>query len=420
MFIDKVKIFIKAGDGGNGCVSFYTEKFVSKGGPDGGDGGKGGDIVFVSDDRKSSLLDFRHSQHFRAENGANGQPKMCNGKQGKDTVIVVPRGTLVRDEETGKIIADLFDDGARVSVLVGGNGGKGNSKFKSSRRQTPRFAQSGVKTVERSIILELKTIADVGLIGYPNVGKSTLLSVISNANPKVAGYHFTTLSPNLGVVSYDDVSFVVADIPGLVEGASQGVGLGHDFLRHIERTRLLIHVIDISGSEGRNPVDDYKQINKELKTFNKELAKAPQIIALNKADLLLDDKNVKDFKLKVKGKKTFVISGVIRDGVDSLIKEVVLQLSKLPKLQPLEFEPFEYEERDTTSFEIIKTDDGGFEVFGGMIDELARNVILDNYDSFMYFQKRLKDEGVISALRKAGAKDGDTVRIMDIEFDYVD
>ena len=419
MFIDRAKIFIKAGDGGSGSVSFYTEKYISKGGPDGGDGGKGGDVIFEADDRKSSLLDFRYDSHFRAGDGERGASRFCNGKQGKDLIIKVPRGTVIRDAETGGIIADMYDDGARVVVLKGGSGGKGNARFKSSRRQTPHFAQLGQKTEERSVTLELKMIADVGLVGFPNVGKSTLLSRISSARPKIANYHFTTLSPNLGVVKYHDNAFVVADIPGLIEGAGSGAGLGTEFLRHVDRTRLIVHVVDISGIEGRDPIEDYKTINNELKIYDERLSKLPQIIALNKTDILPDRKPIEDFKKKVK-KPVVEISGATGAGTDILIGEIYDILKRLPPPAPLEYEPFEYAEKDTRSFEIGRFDDGAFEVTGGMIEELARNVILDNYDSFAYFQKRLKDEGVIKALQKAGAKDGDTVRILDIEFDYVE
>lgn len=418
MFIDRAKIFIKAGNGGNGCVSFYTEKFVPNGGPDGGDGGKGGDVILVADARKSSLVDFQFAQRFKAADGEKGASKNCNGKSGADCIIKVPCGTLVKDFESGAIIADLFNDGDKCVILEGGNGGKGNTKFKSSRRHAPHFAQTGQKTEEKTVLLELKTIADVGLVGYPNVGKSTLLSVISAAKPKIANYHFTTLSPNLGVVKYYNNSFVVADIPGLIEGASGGAGLGTEFLRHIDRTRLIVHIVDIGKSEERDPVEDYRKINKELKNYSAGLSKLPQIIALNKADIANSD-DIKEFKKKIK--KPFVlISAATRQGVDELIAVIYDTLKDLPKPAPMQFEPFIYQKRDTTSFEITRFDDGAFLVGGGMIDELARNVILDNPDSFLYFQKRLKDEGVIKALVKAGAKDGDTIRILDIEFDYVE
>jgi len=418
MFIDKVKIFIKSGDGGNGTVSFYTEKYISNGGPDGGDGGDGGDIVFMSDDRKTSLGDFRTNSKYKAEPGGRGESSFCHGKSGKDLVIVVPRGTIVRDEETGGILADLFDDNASIVALKGGRGGKGNARFKSSRRQAPSFAQNGVRIEPRAVILELKTIADVGLVGLPNVGKSTLLSVVSAARPKIANYHFTTLSPNLGVANYHGNHFTVADIPGLIEGAADGLGLGHNFLRHIERTRLIVHVVDISGIEGRDPVQDFKTINEELKAYSPVLASAPQIVALNKSDLLQDDTAVKNFIKKTKT-NPILISGASVQGIQDLLKAVHEKLQTLPPLAPLEFEPFEYPDRDTSQFEIIKTEEG-YEICGGMIDELSRNVVLDNPDSLRFFQKSLKNRGVFKALRKAGVKEGEHVQIMDIEFEYYD
>lgn len=418
MFIDQAKIYIKAGDGGNGCTSFYTEKYVANGGPDGGDGGKGGDIVFAVDPNMNSLNDFRFAKLYRAENGENGSGKFCHGKCAPDLVIKVPRGTIIRDEETGKIIADMFDADSRVTVLKGGIGGKGNARFKSSRRQAPAFSQSGRKTEKKCVILELKTIADVGLVGYPNVGKSTLLSVISSARPKIANYHFTTLTPNLGVVKYYDHSFIVADIPGLIDGASKGAGLGTDFLRHIERTRLIVHVVDISGSEGRDPVKDYYKINEELADYSPKLAALPQIVALNKADMATN-RQIEDF-IKETGIKCVAISAIIGQNVDDLIKTIYEELQKLPPVTKMEYEPFEYEDKNTRDFYIMRDDDGAYEICGGLMDELARNVVIDNYDSFKYFQKQLKDRGVIKALRKAGAKDGDLIRIMDIEFNFVE
>lgn len=419
MFVDKAKIYIKSGNGGNGCTSFYTEKYVPDGGPDGGDGGKGGDVIFTVDERLNSLTDFRYEQHFRAANGENGSSRFCHGKNAPDLIVKVPRGTIIRDAETGKIIADMYEEDATVTVLKGGFGGKGNARFKSSRRKAPRFSQTGEVTDEHAVTLELKTIADVGLVGYPNVGKSTLLSVISSAKPKIANYHFTTLSPNLGVVKRYDGAFVVADIPGLIEGAGDGVGLGTEFLRHVDRTRLIVHVVDISGSEGRDPVTDYRTINAELKKYDKRLASLPQIVALNKADLLYDDEAVKNFRRHVR-KPIFLISGATHQGIDELLDAVYEKLQTLPAAEKLEYEPFEYERRDTTDFEVTRDDDGGFDISGGLVEELARNVVLDSYDSFRYFQKKLKETGVIKALRKAGAKDGDTVRVLDVEFEFVE
>ena len=418
MFIDQAKIYIKAGDGGNGCTSFYTEKYVANGGPDGGDGGKGGDIVFAVDPNMNSLNDFRFAKLYRAENGENGSGKFCHGKCAPDLVIKVPRGTIIRDEETGKIIADMFDADSRVTVLKGGIGGKGNARFKSSRRQAPAFSQSGRKTEKKCVILELKTIADVGLVGYPNVGKSTLLSVISSARPKIANYHFTTLTPNLGVVKYYEHSFIVADIPGLIDGARKDAGRGIDFLRHIERTRLIVHVVDISGSEGRDPVKDYYKINEELADYSPKLAALPQMVALNKADMATN-RQIEDF-IKETGAKCVAISAIIGQNVDDLIKTIYEELQKLPPVAKMDYEPFEYEDKNTRDFYIMRDDDGAYEICGGLMDELARNVVIDNYDSFKYFQKQLKDRGVIKALRKAGAKDGDLIRIMDIEFNFVE
>lgn len=417
MFVDRARIYIKSGDGGNGCTSFYTEKYVNNGGPDGGNGGKGGRIGFRAFKNKSTLADFKYAKHFRAENGENGRSRYSAGKNGKDLIIEVPMGTVIKDEETGRIIADMFEDGMTVFVAEGGNGGKGNAFFRNSRRQAPHFSQAGERTEEHTVLLELKTIADVGLVGYPNVGKSTILSVISAARPKIASYHFTTLSPNLGMVKVYDDSFVVADIPGLIDGASEGAGLGHDFLRHIERTRLLVHVIDASGSEGRDPVEDYKAINRELAGYGEALAKKPQIVVLNKADMMQDN----ELPAKIEaltGKKPVIMSAIIHSGTEELIKTMYAELRKLPPVTPLEYEPFEYSKPDKESFSVVECDDGSFEVFGGLVDEIARNVVLDNYDSMQFFQRRIKETGIDKALRNAGVKDGDTVRIKDIEFEY--
>ena len=417
MFVDRARIYIKSGDGGNGCTSFYTEKYVNNGGPDGGNGGKGGRIGFRAFKNKSTLADFKYAKHFRAENGENGRSRYSAGKNGKDLIIEVPVGTVIKDEETGRIIADMFEDGMTVFVAEGGNGGKGNAFFRNSRRQAPHFSQAGERTEEHTVLLELKTIADVGLVGYPNVGKSTILSVISAARPKIASYHFTTLSPNLGMVKVYDDSFVVADIPGLIDGASEGAGLGHDFLRHIERTRLLVHVIDASGSEGRDPVEDYKAINRELAGYGEALAKKPQIVVLNKEDMMQDN----ELPAKIEaltGKKPVIMSAIIHSGTEELIKTMYAELRKLPPVTPLEYEPFEYSKPDKDSFSVVECDDGSFEVFGGLVDEIARNVVLDNYDSMQFFQRRIKETGIDKALRNAGVKDGDTVRIKDIEFEY--
>ena len=416
MFIDRAKIYIKSGDGGDGCTSFYTEKYVPNGGPDGGDGGDGGDIVFAVDPNVSSLSEYRFGKHYRAENGSAGQGKNRRGKNGKPLVLLVPRGTVVRDEQTGNIISDLFYPDDKVTALAGGKGGRGNARFKTSRRQAPGFSQKGEPTKEHAVILELKTIADVGLVGFPNAGKSTLLSVMTRANPKIANYPFTTLTPNLGVCASDDYSFTVADIPGLIEGASDGAGLGHRFLRHIERTRLIVHVVDAARTDGRDPVDDYNIVNAELFKYNPELKDVPQIIALNKIDCA-DSADVEAFYKAVDG-EIYAVSGATHSGLDRLIDGVARKLKTLPPAAPMEYEPFRYVGEDPESFTLTRDDDGAFVLDGELIRRLARTVVLDDRDSFMYFQRRLDESGVTKALKNAGIKSGDTVRILDTEFNY--
>lgn len=416
MFLDIATIFVKPGNGGDGAVSFHTEKYVAKGGPDGGDGGKGGDIIFVADANSSTLIDFRFAKHFRAENGANGSGKNCTGRSGQDLVIKVPRGTVVKDKQTGDVLADIFYDDSRVVLFKGGRGGKGNAHFATSRRKAPRFSQTGEKTVEVELTLELKTIADVGLVGFPNVGKSTLLSVVSAARPKIADYHFTTLTPNLGVVAYGDGSFVMADIPGLIEGASQGAGLGTRFLRHIERVRLIVHVVDVSGCEERDPYEDFVKINKELGEYSAKLAALPQIVCANKCDIATEGQ-IAEFERKV-GQKVIPISAATRKGVDELLAAISARLAELPKQQPLEVVERREEYVDPSSFTVDIAEDGAFVVTGPLVDKLTRTTILDDYGSFNYFQKRLTDAGVIAALLKAGMVEGDTVRIADTEFEY--
>lgn len=422
MFVDKERISLKSGDGGNGAVSFIRYKGVANGGPDGGDGGRGGHIYFVGDRHKTTLIDFHFKHKYVAENGGKGDSGKCHGKNGADLYVQVPLGTVVKDAETGKIICDIYYDGQTHLVLEGGNGGKGNVHFCTSRRHAPHFAQTGEKTELRRVILELKTIADVGLIGFPNVGKSTVLSKVSGAKPKIANYHFTTMSPNLGVVGFYDDSFVCADIPGLIEGAADGAGLGIEFLRHIERTRILVHVVDISGSEGRDPYQDYKQINAELKSYSKELAKRPQLILLNKSDCYGAEENIKIFKRKINGrKKIFVSSAIKGEGLEDLIKTIVAMLKEMPAPTPIEHEEFKYEKVDVRKFEIVKNEeDQVYIVDGPIVKLLERNVVLNDPDSLAYMQKTLKNYGVITALRNAGCKDGDTVVIGDIEFSFVD
>ena len=425
MFVDKVKIFVKAGNGGDGACTFRREKYVPNGGPDGGDGGKGGDIVLKVNPSLNTLVDFRFNKHFRAEDGEKGMGKNCAGKRGADLIIPVPQGTIVKDAKTNKVVIDMFEKDQTFVLLNGGYGGKGNQHFASSRRQTPNFAQKGQLTEEYEIILELKTIADVGIVGFPNVGKSTLLSVITQAKPKIANYHFTTLSPNLGVLKKYDKTCVLADIPGLIEGASEGVGLGHEFLRHIERTRLILHLVDISGSEGRDPFEDFKSINKELKNYGEVLAERPQIIVLTKCDLLENaDLAIENFKKSLKKDKhfckspVFPISAYKHEGLNELVDQIFASLENLPKIEKIESDEFEFGLKDTLSIECVKLADDLFEVKGGRVDELCRRVIISDPQSFAYFHKRLKKDGIIDKLLKLGMKDGDTVIIGEIEFVY--
>ncbi len=420
MFIDKAIITIRSGRGGNGCTSFKHFKGVTNGGPDGGDGGRGGNIIFKVSDNMNNLIDYKFQQHFRAEAGTHGTSNNCNGRSGKDMVIMVPRGTVIRDKETGNVLADMFYYGDEQIILEGGRGGKGNTKFATSTRKSPHFSQLGENEIEKQVILELKTIADAGFCGFPNVGKSTLLSVITNANPKIANYHFTTLSPNLGAFTMYHENFILADIPGLIEGASEGQGLGHDFLRHIERTRLIVHVVDVSGEEGRDPYEDYVAIRKELENFSMELASRPEIIVANKIDSDFEGANLKMLQEKLSGKIIVPISAVLHEGIDELKKVMFEELQKLDELKPLEFERFAYTRGEGDEFEIEVDEDGVYEVFGPYIDNLARNVVVDDIQSMSYMQKSLKMSGVLKELRRAGAKDGDTIRILDIEFDFVE
>ena len=420
MFIDRAKITIKAGDGGNGITSFLHFKGNVGGGPDGGDGGKGGDIIFVADKHLSNLSDYYYKTKYVAENGQPGEPKDCFGRSGKDLILKVPLGTVIKDKETGAIIADMFTDGQRKVVLQGGDGGKGNAKFTNSRRHTPHFSQTGEKTETKQVILELKTIADVGLVGFPNVGKSTVLSKITRARPKIANYHFTTLSPNLGVCDYYDNQFVIADIPGLIEGASEGAGLGIEFLRHIERTRMLVHVVDISGVEGRDPYEDYLKINAELKSYSKTLGKLKQIIAANKLDIYGAEENFKEFKKKIGRKhKIIEISAITGKGLDQLKKAVYEQLEKLPPVKPLEFEEFNYVKPERLSYEIFKEGET-FVIVGTLVDVLKRNVVMDDMNSLAYMHKVLWDRGIIKQLREMGATDKSTVIIGGEEFEFID
>ena len=420
LFTDKVKVTIKSGDGGDGMNSFKSFKGFANGGPDGGDGGKGGDVYVVGDKDKGDLTDYRFGAKFAAGNGERGGTNNCFGKGGEDVVFSVPLGTLVRDAETGKILCDVYTDGEKILLARGGRGGKGNVRFTTARRHAPHFAQKGEKTQVHTLILELKVIADVGLIGFPNVGKSTLLSKISAAKPNIANYHFTTLSPNLGVVKYYDKSFVAADIPGLIEGAAEGAGLGHDFLRHIERTRMLVHVVDISGVEGRDPWEDFKKINAELKEYSEKLASLPQLVALNKCDIYGAEENLKAFKKKCRGKyKLFPITAVTGEGTRELIEGIFEVLDTLPPAEPVPADEFEYERADVGEFFIDKDEEENvWYVTGGLVDMLERNVVLNDPDSMAYFQKVLKDKGVIKALRERGVAEDDTVVVGGVEFAF--
>jgi len=423
MFIDLAKIYIKAGDGGHGAVSFRREKYEPNGGPDGGDGGNGGNVIFVVDTGKNTLVDFRYKKHFKAQNGENGQSRNRRGKDGEDLIIEVPPGTIVKDAESGRILADLTKPGERKVLARGGRGGKGNARFATATRQAPRFAQDGEKGQELWVILELKLIADVGLVGFPNVGKSTILSVLTSARPKIANYPFTTLAPNLGVVETRyGKSFIMADIPGIVEGAHQGIGLGYDFLRHIERTRILIHVVDASGLEGRDPLDDFFVICKEIESFSPALANRPHIVAANKMDLPSSEKNFKRLKQELDRKeiKVFPVSAASKKGFDELVKEVVKLLDELPPVEPLEEEAdFSDMVIEQQPFEIHLEGDV-YVVSGPVIDRLLGSVNLDDYESLQYFQRMLRRRGIIDALREKGIQNGDTVRMNDLEFDFID
>ena len=424
MFVDIVKISIKAGDGGNGAVSFHREKYVAAGGPDGGNGGKGGDIVFQADDSLSTLIDFRYKKKYTAQNGAPGGSKRSSGKSAPDTVIKVPRGTIVKDSETGRILADISDDGP-VVVARGGKGGKGNMNFATPTRQIPRFAKPGYPGEHFDVTLELKLLADVGLVGFPNVGKSSLISVVSAAKPEIANYHFTTITPVLGVVKYDEKSFVMADIPGLIEGASEGVGLGHAFLRHVERCRLIVHVVDVSGSEGRDPKDDFEKINRELANFSADLSERPQIVAANKSDLATEEQ-IEEFRkfIEEKGLPFFVISAASAQGTKELVAAVAGELDKLPPIvryeaRPLTFEELEQQAKEKRAFTVKKEDAHFYSVDAEWLAPILSTVNMDDYESLQYFQRVLRYSGIIDALLEAGIEEEDTVSIFDFEFSFV-
>ncbi len=422
MFVDSTDLYVKAGDGGDGAVAFHREKYVAAGGPDGGDGGKGGDVILQPSDNLNTLSDLRFKHRFIAENGENGKGSKMFGKNGKNLVIKVPKGTVVKDKKTGLIIKDMSEDKPFI-IAKGGKGGWGNRHFATPTRQAPRFAKPGMPGEEREITLELKMIADVGLIGFPNVGKSTLLSITSSAKPKIANYHFTTLSPSLGVVTVgEEQSFVMADIPGIIEGASNGQGLGHEFLRHVERCRLLLHIIDISGSEGRNPIEDYNTINKELVNFSEDLAKCPQIAVGNKADLIFDEEIADKFRkfMKENNVEYYEISAATNSGVQELLYKVYEKVSKLPPVKTYEPEYSEISEESGDVGDVnITIKDGVYIVEGQKLMRIMRGINFDDYESLQYFQKVLNLSGIIDKLRKAGIQEGDTVSIYDFEFDFV-
>ncbi|MDO4535800.1 MAG: GTPase ObgE [Clostridium perfringens] len=427
MFIDTAKIFVKSGDGGHGCISFRREKYVPLGGPDGGDGGKGGDILFKVDTNITTLLDFKYKKKFVADKGTNGEGSKCYGKDGDKLIIRVPMGTIIRDIETNKIMADLSHADDEFLVCKGGKGGKGNAKFATPTRQAPNFAEPGMPGEERWIGLELKLLADVGLLGFPNVGKSTFLSVVTKAKPKIANYHFTTLKPNLGVVAVNGIEpFVMADIPGIIEGAAEGIGLGLDFLRHIERTRLLIHVVDISGLEGRDPIEDFKKINEELKKYSVKLWDRPQIVVANKCDMLYDESIYEEFEKAVREMgydKVFKMSAATSNGIEAVMKEASKLLKDIPltDLEIADDERFIPEEKRFT-YTINPIEDDGLKIYvieGTFVDRLLLAVNVNEPDSLRYFHKVLKNKGIFDELREMGIEDGDMVRVNDFEFEYM-
>ena len=423
-FVDKARISVHAGKGGDGAVAFHREKYVAAGGPDGGDGGRGGNVVFTVDENMSTLMDFRYKRKYVAGNGANGSGKRCYGKDGDTLYIKVPRGTIVRDTESGAIMHDM-SDGEDWIAAKGGRGGWGNMHFATPTRQVPRFAKPGLPGESHDITLELKLLADVGLVGFPNVGKSTLLSVVSKAHPKIANYHFTTLFPNLGVVYVDEgVSFVMADIPGIIEGASEGAGLGHDFLRHIDRCRLLVHLVDVSGSEGRDPVEDFEAINAELKEYSPELAERPQIVVGNKCDLLGEDReNIEKLKAHVekRGYAFFELSAAAHMGTRELVQECARRLKELPPILRFEADYVPPEPKVDTSGELtIEHFDDMWLVEGPWLQRLVATVNFSDYESRMYFDRVLREAGVFKRMEEMGVRDGDTVSMYDLMFEYKD
>ncbi|MCI7686227.1 MAG: GTPase ObgE [Clostridiales bacterium] len=427
MFVDRAEIVIASGKGGNGAVTFRHDPFVPDGGPDGGDGGDGGSIVFVADSNLRTLMDFKYQRRYEAEKGQNGMKRKKYGKKGQDLVIKVPVGTLIIDKESGLLMKDMDHAGAKLVAAKGGKGGKGNVHFKNSIRRAPNFAEAGTEGIERSVILELKLIADVGLLGFPNVGKSTLLSVATSARPKIADYHFTTIDPNLGVVDMGDQSFVMADIAGIIEGAHQGLGLGFKFLKHIERTKVLVHVVDVSGLEGRDPVEDYIKINNELKEYDPSLLDKPQIVAANKVDLVTDRTKVDELKnyVKAEGKSFFEISAATRSGIDSLLKEVLYRIntyvpSEKPEMDMFDFSADENRGAEYREIRGYKDKDGVYVLEGKQLTKIFNSTNFNDMGSMRYLYRYISDRGGIKQLIKLGLKEGDTVRIENYEFEYTE
>ncbi|TES55556.1 GTPase ObgE [Halalkalibacterium halodurans] len=427
MFVDKVKVYVKGGDGGNGMVAFRREKYVPDGGPAGGDGGKGGSVIFKVDEGLRTLMDFRYQRHFKADRGEHGRPKNQHGKNAEDKIVRVPPGTTVIDEQTGQVLADLTHHGQEAIIAKGGRGGRGNTRFATPANPAPELSENGEPGVERDVILELKVLADAGLVGFPSVGKSTLLSVVSSAKPKIAEYHFTTITPNLGVVRVDDGrSFVLADLPGLIEGAHEGIGLGHQFLRHIERTRVIVHVIDMSALEGRDPYDDYVSINEELKAYNLRLMERPQLIVANKMDMPNAAENLERFKEKLTDNHPiFPISALTRDGLQPLLRAIVDTIETTPEF-PI-YEETETEsrvlykhEKEQDPFVISRADDGAYVLSGAEIEKLFKMTDFSRDESVRRFSRQLRHMGVDEALRQRGAKDGDLVRLLEFEFEFIE
>ncbi|MCC8015054.1 MAG: GTPase ObgE [Eubacterium sp.] len=425
MFVDRVKIHIKGGKGGNGCVSFYRAKYITHGGPDGGDGGKGGDVVFVADSGANTLMDFRYKRIFKAENGCDGEKRNRSGADGADVVIKVPAGTIIREANSNKVMADLTKPGEKKIIIKGGRGGRGNQHFATPTRQAPRYCEAGKDSKEYDVVLELKLLADVGLVGLPSAGKSTILKMATNANPKIAAYHFTTLSPNLGVVRQYGRDFVLADIPGLIEGASEGVGLGHDFLRHVERTKVFIHVVDAAALEGTDPVENVRLINEELRKYKEELLDRPMIIAANKMDLPGSQENFERLKetFEAEGMKVFPVSAAMNQGIGEILDECGKVLEDFP--DDIVFAE-EYDEfiddisEDMSAFTVTEVEKGYFLVEGAGVERMIGYTNIENEQGFAFFQKYIREKGIVDALKEKGIKDGDTVRIYDLEFEFFD